>query len=124
MNRTERTRRIAELNDALRIRAGLPSLNGLGSRPTGLIVLTRGVIELPVDAMMAICQRVRTFSDFNEENDPYREHDFGMFFINPVGYVYWKIDYYADSSCRFGSEDPSDPEASFRVLTIMLAEEY
>ena len=38
--------------------------------------------------------------------------------------IVWKIDYYADKSCRFGSEDPSDPAQSFRVLTIMLAPEY
>jgi len=117
-------RRIAELNDQLRARAGLPSLNGSGGPTLGLIVLTRGVIELPGERIVGICHDVRTFSDFTPDNDPHNERDFGSFDAIGVGKVFWKIDYYADASCRWGSEDPADPDASFRVLTIMLAEEY
>ena len=37
--------------------------------------------------------------------------------------IFWKIDYY-DPSLDFGSEIPSDPAQTVRVLTIMLASEY
>jgi hypothetical protein len=50
------------------------------------------------------------------------EHDFGM--IRHGGLkVFWKIDYY-DLNLRYGSENPSDPAQTRRVMTILLAEEY
>lgn len=54
----------------------------------------------------------------------YGEHDFGSIDHPVIGKIFWKIDYYADSACVFGSEDPSDPTKSYRVLTIMLVFEY
>jgi hypothetical protein len=65
---------------------------------------------------------VATFSAFNEDNDPYGEHDFGSFELCSRKF-FWKIDYY-DKELRCGSEDPADPEKTTRVLTLMLAEEY
>jgi hypothetical protein len=64
---------------------------------------------------------VASFSDFNADNDPHDEHDFGSF--NLVGRRFLrKIDY--DKECEFGSEDPADPEKTVRVLTLTLAVEY
>jgi len=37
--------------------------------------------------------------------------------------LFWKIDYF-DLAGEFGSEDPTDPKKTLRVLTVMLAEEY
>ena len=69
-----------------------------------------------------ILTAVRQFRDFNSSNDPYSEHDFGK--IELFGEtVFWKFDYY-DRALEYGSEDPSDPTATSRVLTIMLASEY
>ena len=67
-------------------------------------------------------RRVATFSELTADNDPHGEHDFGSFEIAGRKF-FWKIDAY-DAKMEFGSEDPSDPVKTTRVLTIMLAEEY
>jgi hypothetical protein len=103
--------RIRELNDAFR-----RTLRG------GRAMMTSGVDELPDCVKAEALVQVAHFSDFTADNDPHGEHDFGSFGL--VGRkFFWKIDYY-DKHCEFGSEDPSDPEKTTRVLTIMLAEEY
>jgi hypothetical protein len=88
----------------------------------GKVLLTRGITALPEEDQSDIMQKVRAFDAFTEDNDPYREHDFGSFTHNGHK-VFWKIDYY-DPSMTYGSEDPSDNQKTIRVLTIMLAEEY
>ena len=79
---------------------------------------------LPPETQICIWAEVAKFSKFTEDNDPHGEHDFGAFDIDCAGTIFWKIDYYADKSCDSGSENPTDPVASFRALTIMLASEY
>jgi hypothetical protein len=83
---------------------------------------TRGVSALPEQVQSRIRERVETFTDFNPDNDPHGEHDFGSFEIEG-NRIFWKIDYY-DRAMEFGSEDPADPAVTTRVLTILLAEEY
>ena len=105
------TDRIRELNDAFR-----KTLRG------GRAMMTSGVDELPDCVKAEALVQVAHFSDFTADNDPHGEHDFGSFTL--VGRTFfWKIDYY-DKRCEFGSEDPSDPEKTTRLLTVMLAEEY
>jgi len=88
----------------------------------GKVLLTPGVSELPLDLKASVLLSVRDFKNFDEDNDPHREHDFGSFELADQT-IFWKIDYY-DGDCRSGSEDPSDPSKTTRVLTIMLASEY
>ena len=57
--------KIALLNDAFRT-----SLSG------GTVLLTAGVYELPDMVKAAAIQKVATFDEFNEDNDPYGEHPF------------------------------------------------
>jgi len=65
---------------------------------------------------------VKTFADFNDDDNPYGERDYG--YIDVYGdKVYWKIDYY-DENYEYGSENPADPACTRRVLIIMLASEY
>jgi hypothetical protein len=105
------TDRIRELNDAFRA-----TLRG------GIAMMTSGVAELPDCVKAEAMVQVASFSDFRADDNPHGEHDFGSFML--VGrWFFWKIDYY-DKRCEFGSEDPSDPDKTTRVLTIMLAEEY
>jgi len=66
--------------------------------------------------------RVMAFDDFNADNDPHGEHDFGSFELEGDK-LFWKIDCY-DLAGEFGSEGPIDPKKTLRVLTVMLAEEY
>ena len=88
----------------------------------GSVMLTQGIQHMPDRDMEAIITQVRQFNDFTEENDPHGEHDFGIIKHNGES-VYWKIDYY-NKAMDGGSEDPSDPKLTKRVLTIMRASEY
>ena len=85
-------------------------------------MLTSGVNALADDVKAKVLMAVRTFNDFDEGNDPHQEHDFLS--INVRGHeIFAKIDYF-DREMRFGADDPSDPERTVRVLTVMLASEY
>jgi len=88
----------------------------------GRVFTTIGVTSLPEDTKIRIMDKVRSFEDFSEDNDPFGDHDFGTFCIDGMT-IFFKIDYY-DQCCQAGSEDPSDPEKTTRVLTIMKAVEY
>lgn len=81
-------------------------------------MLTQGIQAL-ADAEGAV-KCVREYADFNEDNDPYGEHDFGSFEYDG-NKLFWKIDYY-DQALE-GYCDPLSPDCR-RVLTVMLAEEY
>jgi hypothetical protein len=88
----------------------------------GKVMMTSGVDELPDCVKAEALVQVAKFSEFTTDNDPHDEHDFGSFRL--VGRKFlWKIDYY-DKELRHGSDDPSDPDRTMRVLTLMLAEEY
>src|SRR3954454_5141662 len=102
---------IRDLNDAFR-----RSLTG------GRFTMTAGVAALPGDRLSRLVDTVRSFADFNADNDPHAEHDFGAVEIEGARF-FWKIDYY-DRELKYGSENPADPEQTARVLTIMRAEEY
>ena len=119
----EKSAQIAELNDRFRRCFGMPGRKA-GSAVPGQVVSTRSIATLPSVIQVQIWNAVIGFDDFSEDNDPHGEHDFGAFEIDGTDRFFWKIDYYADASCKFGSEDPSDITRCYRVLTIMRAEEY
>lgn len=86
------------------------------------VYFTRGVVALGKQGVIAALRAVRQFDAFNADNDPYHEHDMGVLTLGDER-LFWKIDYY-DLDHRYASPDPTDPEVTSRVLTIMLASEY
>ena len=118
METASHTARIRELNDQFRcaerfVAAGMAF---------GQVVITRGIEAKGNAFVLRAFERVRTFAAFTKDNDPYGEHDFGIFDLDGET-VNWKIDYYDPTFSRL-SEDPADPLKTQRVLTILLAEEY
>jgi hypothetical protein len=106
-----RPEKIRDLNDQFR-----QNLQG------GSIVITAGVHVLGLVRLIQLVERVTTFDQFTADNDPYGEHDFGAFEHGGERF-FWKIDYF-DKSLTIGSPDPTDPDITCRVLTLMLASEY
>jgi hypothetical protein len=102
------TERIRELNDHFRT-----TMTG------GRVLMTAGVNALPSDVKAMVIRRVATFSEFNEDNDPHQEHDFGNFTLASRKF-FFKIDLYEDSEVKGADGRP----AVTRLLTIMLAEEW
>lgn len=102
---------IRNLNDKLR-----------RSQKGGQLFVTRGIIDLGRDLVPEIINAVSQFDNFNLDNDPYSEHDFGALSVGGHK-VFWKIDYY-DREMQNASPDPADPSVTTRVLTVLLATEY
>ncbi|MGD0885230.1 MAG: DUF3768 domain-containing protein [Thermodesulfovibrionales bacterium] len=109
MAKEPHTKTIAALNDLCHRAMG----------GAGRVYQTSGISALPPADQSAIREKVETFDAFTPDNDPYGERDFGAFEHNGER-IFWKIDYY-DLTMTYGSEDPSDPNQTVRVLTIMLA---
>ena len=108
--------RIAEINDNFR-KSVLTA-----PQKNGRCILTRGVASLDPDTQMIILGKVESFDTFDAEvDDPYGEHDFGAIEVAGIEKIFWKIDYYADESTQNGTEDR---ENAYRVLIIMLADDY
>jgi hypothetical protein len=107
----DKTARIRELNDSLRT-----TFTG------GRIMLSTGVAALSQADQAAVLEKVRTFDAFDYGNDPHREHDFVSVEHNGQKF-FAKIDYYTPDLCA-GSEEPSDPAQTTRVMTVMRADEY
>jgi hypothetical protein len=85
----------------------------------GRIVLSPGVLSLPPQINAEVLERVRSFSAFDAENDPY--HDFGRFDLAGVTYVF-EVDCFARDIAA--SKDAIDTGKATRVLTIMREDEY
>jgi len=111
MIKMNQVKKIQKLNDLLRT-----------TFMTGKIVCTSGFHALQAEVKETLITKIREFNDFNPDNDPNQEHDFGSVEYEDTT-VFWKIDYY-DLNLKYHSVNPADHLATRRVLTVMLAEEY
>ena len=109
--KSTQTDRIRALNDELR-----------KNFSQGHAVMTIGITALGSEAVANIVETIEVYDDFCHANDPYEEHDFGSFEADGHT-IFFKIDYY-DSTLTVHSPDPSDPDVTKRVITIILPEEY
>lgn len=104
--------KIAELNDQFR-------KYGIGC---GRLMMTRSVSDMGAHFRAEAVKKLREFDAFTEDNNPHGERDFMSFDVQGHT-VLAKYDYY-DRSLKYGSEDPSDPLQTCRVLTLMLSSDY
>ncbi len=103
------------LNDYLR--------NTMGQNDDkNMVLLTAGLRARGEEFVTRALSAVRVFTDFNEDNDPYGEHDVVIVTVDGQK-VMAKIDYY-DNELKFHSPDKADPAVTKRVLTILLTSEY
>lgn len=112
--------RIAAQNDAFR-----HSILGntlVTDAPQGQFVMTRGVAGLGPDARLELIRRVAAFDTFNSDSDPQGWHEMGVIEFEDTT-VWFKLDLY-DVDYQYGSPEPSDPEQTRRVLTLLLPSEY
>ena len=88
----------------------------------GEVLLSAGIAAMSSEDKANIVSLVQNFNDFTEDNNVYGERDFGSFDYKDEK-ILWKIDYY-DLNHKYMSEDPSNPDITNRVLTIMTVYEY
>jgi hypothetical protein len=86
-----------------------------------MAIITPGIAALGQEAVARIIKTIEIYDNFCHANDPHEEHDFGAFDADGHS-VFFKI--YYDETLTVHSPDPSDPNVTKRVITIMLAEEY
>lgn len=104
-----RTQTIRRLNDELRT----------GRSLNGRTIMTSGIQSLGAVAIARLVRAIAAFDQFNGDNDPHSEHDFGT--LDFGGHrVFWKIDLYEEPNVNGPTKGP----VVIRVMTIMLAEEY
>jgi Protein of unknown function (DUF3768) len=107
------SQKIAEINDHFRSQL---------DTSLGKTIGTEQVNHLDKEKCTELVKLITEFSDFNEDNDPCGEHDFGSVVVAGEKY-FWKIDYY-DLNYEYGSADPANTAVTKRLLTVMHSSEY
>ena len=104
----EKSAKIALLNDNFR-----NTLEG------GLVLVTKEFNELSDELKNSAVEKIREFSDFSEDNDPYFEHDIAIVRLVSLKKAFkFHIDYYDKADNNLGSKNPEDADKTLRVMTI------
>lgn len=85
------------------------------------IEISPAVEALPLKQRAVVLKMVRDFDEFDDEGNPFQEHDFGAFDFNGQRYGF-RFEYFDPSMCR-GASDPTDIELTRRVLTVHRSDE-
>ncbi|GIT90173.1 hypothetical protein JANAI62_03440 [Jannaschia pagri] len=91
----------------------------------GTVVMTQGLVahlQATDIEQRDVVRIVQEYDDFTADNDPYGQHDFGVFELSGER-CFWKLDLY-DNDKQYFTPDPTNPTVTHRVLTIMLASDY
>ena len=110
------------------VRPGVRNSTAANLPTTGRTIPRRRASEAPgrrqtrTSRVTRLLRKVAAYEEFTPDNDPHQEHDFGAF-GDASERFFWKIDYY-DLNLNLHSPDPTDPERTRRVLTLMLDSEY
>lgn len=112
-------KKVSRLNDQLR-------KNPFNSE-YGRIVLSEGILNISDNDRDRCISAMIEFNDFNQDNDPYSEHDMAGFNVRfedgKERRLFFKIDYY-DQDYKYLSENNRNNTDTNRVLTLMFASEY
>jgi len=112
-------------NSTAQIRALNDKFRQTFDNKIGKVIITHGVGCLNINQLQQLIQAVKQFNDFNEDNDPWQEHDMGRIELFDEKF-FFKIDYFDSQRYEqgIGSEEPENIHKTFRVMTIMLVNEY
>ena len=64
-------------NSTAQIRALNDKFRQIFDTKLGKVIITHGVSCLNINQLQQLIQAVKQFNDFNEDNDPWKEHDMG-----------------------------------------------
>lgn len=112
---TYTSEQLARINDTIRMNLCKLRCNVPVEGVFGHLVFTRNAIDILGDNIEVLLSAVATFNQFNDDNDPHKEHDFGKIELFDKTW-FWKFDYYDRKLEYFGHHT--------HVLTVMNAEDY
>ncbi len=112
-NTVEKSMQIAKLNDDLRIN---------GHVRNGRVIAVGSLVQADETLRNKVVAVMREFKDFNDDNDPYGEHDFGAFEVDGEQFMF-KIDYFALDE-ETASEHPEDQASTMRICSVFFARDY